>query len=72
MVRVSGARMSGTTYGTVVRHVCPEAAVGGSPVNSMQGGYQQLYVERVMQANSGADLDFLIGCRGAEIPRESH
>ena len=30
----------------------------------MKGGYQQLYVERVMQANPGADLDFLTGCRG--------
>ncbi|MBX2880683.1 MAG: dihydroxy-acid dehydratase [Granulosicoccus sp.] len=29
MVRVSDARMSGTAYGTVVLHVCPEAAVGG-------------------------------------------
>ena len=29
MIRVSDARMSGTAYGTVVLHVCPEAAVGG-------------------------------------------
>ena len=29
MVRVSDARMSGTAYGTVVLHVCPEAAAGG-------------------------------------------
>src|SRR5262249_55960417 len=29
MVRVSDARMSGTAAGTVVLHVCPEAAVGG-------------------------------------------
>ncbi|MGA7287633.1 MAG: dihydroxy-acid dehydratase, partial [Terriglobales bacterium] len=109
MVRISDARMSGTAYGTVVLHVCPEAAVGGNlaaardgdlialdvdartihlevsqdelhrrlkswqpPVHAMKGGYQQLYVERVMQANTGADLDFLTGCRGDEIPRESH
>jgi L-arabonate dehydrase len=109
MVRISDARMSGTAYGTVVLHVCPEAAVGGNlaavhdgdlialdvvartihlevsqdelhrrlkswqpPALTMKGGYQQLYRERVMQANTGADLDFLIGCRGDEIPRESH
>ena len=109
MVRISDARMSGTAYGTVVLHVCPEAAVGGTlalvqcgdfieldvesrrlhlevshedlerrrtrwdpPVHSMKGGYQQLYVEHVTQANIGADLDFLTGCRGADIPRESH
>src|SRR5947209_9281974 len=29
MVRLSDARMSGTAAGTVVLHVCPEAAVGG-------------------------------------------
>jgi dihydroxy-acid dehydratase len=29
MVRISDARMSGTSFGTVVLHVCPEAAVGG-------------------------------------------
>lgn len=29
MVRVSDARMSGTSYGTCVLHVCPESAVGG-------------------------------------------
>jgi dihydroxy-acid dehydratase len=30
LVRVSDARMSGTAFGTVVLHVAPEAAVGGS------------------------------------------
>src|SRR5216684_8597362 len=29
MVRISDARMSGTSYGTVVLHVTPESAVGG-------------------------------------------
>jgi dihydroxy-acid dehydratase len=109
MVRISDARMSGTAYGTVVLHVCPEAAVGGNlalvedgdfieldvqnrrlhldvlpaelerrrkfrkaPVLATKGGYQQLYIERVMQADTGADLDFLTGCRGDDIPRESH
>jgi L-arabonate dehydrase len=42
------------------------------PVPEMQGGYQSLYVERVMQADRGADLDFLVGCRGHDVPRESH
>jgi len=43
-----------------------------APAPAMQGGYQSLYVERVMQADSGADLDFLVGCRGHDVPRESH
>jgi len=29
MVRISDARMSGTAFGSIVLHVCPEAAVGG-------------------------------------------
>jgi len=36
------------------------------------GGYQRLYIEHVLQADKGADLDFLVGCRGAGVPRESH
>ena len=109
MVRISDARMSGTAYGTVVLHVCPEAAVGGplalvqngdmieldvpkrsltidvpaeeltrrraawkAPEPAMKGGYQGLYVNHVQQANKGADLDFLVGCRGSTVLRESH
>ncbi len=30
MVRISDARMSGTAFGTVVLHVSPEAAIGGT------------------------------------------
>ena len=30
MVRMSDARMSGTAFGTIVLHICPEAAVGGT------------------------------------------
>src|SRR5207253_10026558 len=37
MVRVSDARMSGTAAGTVVLHVCPEAAVGG-PLGLVRDG----------------------------------
>jgi dihydroxy-acid dehydratase len=109
MVRISDARMSGTAYGTVVLHVCPEAAVGGAlalvrngdiveldvprrTLNlqvsddelrrrrsewrpsepAIRGGYQGLYFEHVLQANTGADFDFLLGRRGAGVPRESH
>jgi dihydroxy-acid dehydratase/L-arabonate dehydrase len=37
-----------------------------------ESGYRKLYVEHVTQADQGCDFDFLIGCRGAEIPRDSH
>ncbi len=109
MVRISDARMSGTAFGTVVLHVCPEAASGGPlalveygdfieldvearrlrldisgaelarrqanwkpPLSPITGGYQQMYVQHVMQASQGADLDFLVGCRGAAVTREAH
>ncbi len=35
-------------------------------------GYARLYIQHVQQANLGADLDFLVGCRGDAVPRESH
>jgi L-arabonate dehydrase len=108
MVRISDARMSGTAFGTVLLHVAPEAAVGGTlalvqdgdwieldvpaaactstfPMTSSPGAGRmepraramstatsRLYVERVLQADKGADLDFLVGCRGHAVPRESH
>lgn len=37
MVRLSDARMSGTSYGTVILHVSPEAAVGG-PLAAVRSG----------------------------------
>ena len=109
MVRVSDARMSGTAYGTVVLHVAPEAAAGGTLAlvengdmvaldvekRSLQlevpeaelerrrkawkgfrsphtSGYAKLYVDHVLQADRGVDLDFLVGCRGTPPLRESH
>ena len=36
------------------------------------GGYASLYIEHVQQASEGADLDFLVGCRGHAVGRESH
>jgi len=106
MVRISDARMSGTSYGTVVLHVVPEAAVGGplallrtgdlvtldvpartlemqvaedelerrraewtQPEPAATRGYVSMYVEHVLQADEGADLDFLRGSSGHPIPR---
>ncbi|QBI21851.1 dihydroxy-acid dehydratase [Egibacter rhizosphaerae] len=106
MVRISDARMSGTSYGTVVLHAAPEAAVGGglafvrtgdmveldvpartllldvgdgeldrrraswsAPPSPHQRGYAHLYAEHVLQADKGADLDFLVGASGREVPR---
>ena len=108
MVRISDARMSGTAYGTVVLHACPEAAAGGplalvksgdmvaldvagravrlevddatlakrraqwTPPPLPKRGWERLYVEHVLQAHEGADLDFLVGGSGSGVPRDSH
>jgi dihydroxy-acid dehydratase len=37
IVRISDARMSGTSYGTIILHVCPETAAGG-PLAIVQTG----------------------------------
>ena len=44
MVRISDARMSGTSYGTVVLHVTPESAVGGPFALVQQGDEIELNV----------------------------
>jgi dihydroxy-acid dehydratase len=35
-------------------------------------GWERLYVEHVLQAHEGADLDFLVGRSGARVTRDSH
>ena len=109
MVCISDARMSGTAYGTVVLHVAPEAAAGGTLALVQDGdaieldvagrrlhldvsdeelerrravwqprhetyarGWAQLYTEHVTQADTGCDLDFLVGGSGHYVPKESH
>jgi dihydroxy-acid dehydratase len=37
-----------------------------------QRGWERLYVQTVQQANTGADLDFLLGSSGGQVSRESH
>lgn len=109
MVRISDGRMSGTAYGTVVLHVSPESAIGGTLALVENGdmieldvagrrlhldvpedvleqrkkrwkmqelpadrGYVSLYVKHVLQADKGADFDFLTGNSGSEVARDSH
>jgi dihydroxy-acid dehydratase len=37
-----------------------------------QRGWERLYVDHVQQADTGADLDFLVGSSGSAVSRESH
>ena len=96
MVRISDGRMSGTAAGTIILHVCPEAADGGTLDIVKSGdiikldvkkrllelklsdeeiasrkkskksdkiikrrGYDKIFHESVLQADKGADFDFL-------------
>ena len=38
----------------------------------IKSGYQKMYIDHVTQADTGADLDFLVGKRGSEVKRHSH
>ena len=63
--------MSGTSYGAVVLHVAPEAAVGGPLALVRTGDRIRLDVasrtldcEHVLRANYGFDFGFLRGTSG--------
>ncbi|TBW55991.1 dihydroxy-acid dehydratase [Marinobacter halodurans] len=45
---------------------------GTSRVLASDGGYLQLYIDHVLQADEGCDFDFLVGRRGAKVPSHSH
>ncbi len=42
------------------------------PKAPMSRGYTKLYVDHVLQADKGADLDFLAGASGAGVPKDNH
>jgi dihydroxy-acid dehydratase len=42
------------------------------PPTHGERGYVKLYVDHVLQANDGADLDFLVGRSGSAVPRDNH
>jgi L-arabonate dehydrase len=43
-----------------------------APEPPLKSGYWKLYVDHVLQADEGVDLDFLVGKRGAFVPRDNH
>jgi dihydroxy-acid dehydratase len=54
----------------LARRSPPEAATAAYA--APPSGWQRLYIDHVLQADRGADLDFLVGRRGHEVTRESH
>ena len=71
MVRISDARMSGTSYGTVVLHVSPESAVGGPLALVRNGDEIELDVPKRTLALRIGD-DELARRRAAWTPRPPH
>jgi dihydroxy-acid dehydratase len=43
-----------------------------APKPPLERGYWKLYFDHVLQADEGADLDFLVGKSGAFVPRDNH
>jgi L-arabonate dehydrase len=42
------------------------------PPRQAERGYVRMYVDHVLQADQGADLDFLVGRTGSPVPRDNH
>ena len=47
-------------------------AVWVAPEPAMASGYYKLYIDHVLQADEGVDMDFLVGKRGSAVPRDNH
>jgi dihydroxyacid dehydratase/phosphogluconate dehydratase len=54
----------------LARRTPPKALVDGYAAAAR--GWERLYIEHVQQADTGADLDFLVGASGSAVARESH
>ena len=48
-----------------------QAALHGTQTES-RGGYEQLFLQHVLQPDKGADFDFLVGRRGAAVADNAH
>jgi dihydroxy-acid dehydratase len=47
-------------------------ALWEKPAPAMNSGYWKLYIDHVLQADEGADMDFLVGQRGSAVPKDNH
>ena len=54
------------------RELAERRAVWVPPPAHATRGYVKMYVDHVLQANEGADLDFLVGRTGSPVPRDNH
>ena len=54
-----------------LRRRTPNPAMAAGFANPRRG-WERLYVDHVQQADTGADLDFLVGSSGGNVSRDSH
>jgi len=52
--------------------IAARLAAWRNPVAAPESGYARLYHDHVAGADTGADFDFLIGCRGNAVGKDSH
>ena len=71
MVRISDARMSGTSFGTVVLHVAPESAIGG-PLGCVQTGDEIELNAEARQLTLCVNDDELARRRAEFVPQQAH
>ena len=75
----TGTRSCSTCLAGGWTSTCPRPSWPAGPGGRMlaalpapRRGWGRLYIDHVMQADRGADLDFLAGASGHEVARESH
>ena len=75
----AAARALGLTQPTLSRQVAAleaelkERLAAWKPqVERPLNGYARMFFDHVEGAHTGADFDFLKGCRGSEVGRDSH
>jgi dihydroxy-acid dehydratase len=54
------------------KELAKRRAAWKKPKPAMTRGYWKLYIDHVNQASEGADLDFLVGKSGGQVPRDNH
>ena len=56
----------------IAARLAQRAPAAAAAPGASGGGYQQLYIDHVLQADEGCDFDFLVGSRGSAVPKHSH
>jgi dihydroxy-acid dehydratase len=68
---VAGRRLTLDVPADELARRSPSDAAAASYANPRRG-WERLYIDHVRQADTGADLDFLVGASGSTVERESH